>query len=408
VSTTSLNGFMSSTDKSKLDGVENGAQVNIATNLTQGTRDGTTVPITSSTGTGATLDAATPTLAGVMSSTDKSKLDNIDANANNYSHPSDGGGSLNNLSGDSVVSGITVNSDGHVTGTTTRNLEPSNIGAEPSFNKNSAFNKNFGNNVDTVCQGNDIRLSDARTPLPHTLDSHSDTSGYSNSDPLMDGSVSQGTSDKLSRQDHIHPSDTSRVPTSRTISTGNGLIGGGDLGDNRTLTMGTPGTLTPSTGNQVSEDSHTHQLDISAALGNFSEFNKTGVQSIPSSNLTLITWNSVLDDFGFWNSGQPDRFTVPGGINKIRVNLNVLMENLALNSFHYLQLLLNGNIIQENDKFGVLRFRNGGSSNVNFNIQSKIIEVSQGDYIETRIFQNSGGSRSLMTANTNIQLEVLT
>lgn len=39
---------------------------------------------------------------------------------------------------------------------------------EPVFSKNTAFNKNFGTLVDTVCQGNDARLSDARTPTAHT------------------------------------------------------------------------------------------------------------------------------------------------------------------------------------------------------------------------------------------------
>jgi len=33
--------------------------------------------------------------------------------------------------------------------------------------KNTAFNKNFGTEVSTVCQGNDARLSDARTPSSH-------------------------------------------------------------------------------------------------------------------------------------------------------------------------------------------------------------------------------------------------
>ena len=36
------------------------------------------------------------------------------------------------------------------------------VGKEPKFSKNNAFNKNFGNSADTVCQGNDSRLSDAR------------------------------------------------------------------------------------------------------------------------------------------------------------------------------------------------------------------------------------------------------
>lgn len=35
---------------------------------------------------------------------------------------------------------------------------------EPKFTKNSAFNKNFGTTAGTVTQGNDARLSDARTP----------------------------------------------------------------------------------------------------------------------------------------------------------------------------------------------------------------------------------------------------
>ena len=39
---------------------------------------------------------------------------------------------------------------------------------EDMFSKNTAFNKNFGTTSGTVCQGNDSRLSDARTPKAHT------------------------------------------------------------------------------------------------------------------------------------------------------------------------------------------------------------------------------------------------
>jgi len=41
-------------------------------------------------------------------------------------------------------------------------------GLEPAFSKNTAFNKDFGTDAGTVAQGNDARLSDARTPLAHT------------------------------------------------------------------------------------------------------------------------------------------------------------------------------------------------------------------------------------------------
>lgn len=53
-----------------------------------------------------------------------------------------------------------VNYDGSAAANMT--LSPSNVGAEPAFTKNSAFNKNFGSSAGTVCQGNDGRLSDAR------------------------------------------------------------------------------------------------------------------------------------------------------------------------------------------------------------------------------------------------------
>jgi hypothetical protein len=44
----------------------------------------------------------------------------------------------------------------------------SEIGAEPAFNKNTAFNKNFGSAAGTVCEGNDGRLTNSRAPTAHT------------------------------------------------------------------------------------------------------------------------------------------------------------------------------------------------------------------------------------------------
>lgn len=47
-------------------------------------------------------------------------------------------------------------------GSAEKQIVTSDIGAEPAFTKNTAFNKNFGSAAGTVCQGNDSRLSDAR------------------------------------------------------------------------------------------------------------------------------------------------------------------------------------------------------------------------------------------------------
>lgn len=46
----------------------------------------------------------------------------------------------------------------------------------------------------------------------------------------------------------------------RNITAGNGLTGGGDLSSDRTLTMGTPGSLTSATTNAVTSTSHTHAI----------------------------------------------------------------------------------------------------------------------------------------------------
>ena len=79
--------------------------------------------------------------------------------------------STNNVN-DVVVEGLA----GHQSKQNTSAHEISNISGlqavlnekEDMFSKNTAFNKNFGITAGTVCQGNDSRLSDARTPTAHT------------------------------------------------------------------------------------------------------------------------------------------------------------------------------------------------------------------------------------------------
>lgn len=70
-------GIMSGADKGKLNGIAAGAQVNVPTNLGLGVHDATSLKLTSSTGGDATLPAADHDLAGLMSATDKVKLDNL-------------------------------------------------------------------------------------------------------------------------------------------------------------------------------------------------------------------------------------------------------------------------------------------------------------------------------------------
>lgn len=102
-----------------------------AVNLALGTRTATSMPITNSAGTGVTLPIATTTLAGLMSAVDKVKLNGIAENANNYVHPTNNPGThpfaTTLTSGLQVLSQIIVNSTGHVTSISGRNLTAADI-----------------------------------------------------------------------------------------------------------------------------------------------------------------------------------------------------------------------------------------------------------------------------------------
>ena len=82
----------------------------------------------------------------------------------------------NRVSTNNVTNEVVEGLAGHQSEQNTSAHEISNISGlqaalnekEYMFSKNTAFNKNFGTTSGTVCQGNDIRLSDARTPTAHT------------------------------------------------------------------------------------------------------------------------------------------------------------------------------------------------------------------------------------------------
>jgi hypothetical protein len=91
----------------------------IGTNLAQGTNTNTNVIITSSTGSAATLNGATDTLAGIMTAADKTKLNGLE----NYSHPTQTAIDVDTDDATmNVIEKITVDTLGHVTAVGTKTL----------------------------------------------------------------------------------------------------------------------------------------------------------------------------------------------------------------------------------------------------------------------------------------------
>ena len=113
----------------------------------------------------------------------------------------------------------TTHASTHATGAADA-IAPSDIGAEPSFSKNTAHNKNFGTATGTVCQGDDSRLSDARTPTSHNHSGTDITSGTIDTDRLDVGA----SSGKVAAGDHAH---ASYITGNQSITLGGDVSGSG-------------------------------------------------------------------------------------------------------------------------------------------------------------------------------------
>lgn len=145
--TTSTAGLLTSSDKTKLDGIAAGAQVNVATNLGI-TGTGNTRTITSSTGTNVTVPVATTSTAGFMSTEDKTKLDGIATGATvnqtitagsgltgggsgatvTLSHSDTSSQASVNNSGTTYIQDVTLDTYGHITGLASATLSLGSLG----------------------------------------------------------------------------------------------------------------------------------------------------------------------------------------------------------------------------------------------------------------------------------------
>jgi len=103
--TTSLAGLFTASDTTKLDGIAAGAEVNVDTNLGY-TTAASTGTVTSSTGTNATIPAATTSLAGLLTGSDKTKLDGIASGA----QP----GTVTSIATSSPLTGGTITTSGTI------------------------------------------------------------------------------------------------------------------------------------------------------------------------------------------------------------------------------------------------------------------------------------------------------
>ena len=133
--TTGAAGSMSAADKTKLDGIQAGAQVNVSTNLSKSST-ATDVSLNSSTGSGVNIGTVTTSVAGVMTAADKTKLDGIAPGAQ--------AGTVTSVSGTGSVSGLnltgTFTTSGSLTLGGTLSLTAANVNAVGAITNSTSGN----------------------------------------------------------------------------------------------------------------------------------------------------------------------------------------------------------------------------------------------------------------------------
>src|SRR5690606_8632978 len=125
----------------------------------------------------------------------------------------------------------------------------------------------------------------------------------------------------LARKLYVDVEIATRVPTSRTITAGNGLTGGGNLTANRTITLGTPGAITLSSTNSVSTNSHTHAFLPGGTASQYIRGDGTleTFPSIPVVNdgvLTLSTGDGLTGSASF-SANQSGNSTFTVGLSQM-------------------------------------------------------------------------------------------
>lgn len=143
--------------------------------------------------------------------------------------------------------------------------------------------------VDTLTfkSGSNITLTPNATDDSITISATDTTYTPASTNPLMDGTAAVGTSVKYAREDHVHPTDTSRAPTSHasTATTyGKGTdknYGHVKLSDSTTATTAAASGGTAATPKAVS--------DALAAAKSYADSLDTGVSDVTVDGTSVVT-----------------------------------------------------------------------------------------------------------------------
>lgn len=219
-----------SDEKTKLAGIASGAQVNVLEGIQ---KNGDTVTITNKIAnitvptktSDITNDSGFITSSSVPTATSTTpKMDGTAAVGTettwakgDHVHPSDTT-KVDKVTGKGLSTNDYTDAD---------KTKLTNIASGAEVNQNAFSNMLVGNvtvsadtKTDTIefIAGSNVTITADATNDTITIASTDTTYTPASATPLMDGTAVVGTSAKYAREDHVHPTDTSRVPTTRTVN----------------------------------------------------------------------------------------------------------------------------------------------------------------------------------------------
>ena len=208
----------------------------------------------------ASTAVVTTSANGLMSSSDKTKLNGIANNANNYSHPT-GDGNLHIPATSTTNSGKFLMAGSTAGSVSWQAISTSTLGTYTKSEIDSKLSAKLDSSqVVTTATASKILKLDANGKLPADITGKAansaqldgKTAGNANGNiPVSNGTVCTNlNADKLDGYDAA-----SFVLTSREVATGAGLTGGGNLTANRTIAVSFAGTGSATT---VARSDHNH------------------------------------------------------------------------------------------------------------------------------------------------------
>ena len=186
--------------------------------------------------------------------------------------------------------------------------------------------------------------------------------------PLMDGTAAVGTSSAFAREDHVHPSDTTRAPLASPTFSGDPKAPTPSAGDSDTsiattafvaaavaaagagtgaVRYDTPQSLTAPQQQQGRQNLYAAPLDALAYSGmqlngsmDVSQFYGNSGQAITASQYILDNWFAYLSGTGRYTAAQTPVAFFPGFLNHLQATVTTAQAALGAGDyFHYQQII---------------------------------------------------------------------